>query len=211
MPRSWKTPRKILCATDLTPLCDRATDRAIELARLWQANLVVLHVVDDTRLRNRDFVALARERELQLGREIKSYLAAADIEVDVFVAVGNPAEIILGRCDRLFIDFLVMGPGERRSIGQRLLGSTIGHVLRYSLQPVLSVRNRVLCRYHNVAIATDFSAPSKEALECALALFPDAKATVVHAYDDTLHGLVPFDQVTGPLAEQHQREMRVVV
>jgi nucleotide-binding universal stress UspA family protein len=173
--------------------------------------LLVLHVIDDARPPSGDLVALTREREVQLGREIKSYRAATGIDIDVYVAVGNPAKIILGRCDRLFIDLLVMGPSGRSSISERLLGSTVDHVLRHSLQPVLSVRNRVLSSYNNMAVATDFSAPSKEAFDCALAFFPDAKATVVHAYDDTLHGLVQFDQVTGPLAKQHQREMRGAV
>lgn len=109
------------------------------------------------------------------------------------------------RCSLIF----VMGPGEPMSVGKRLLGSTVDHVLRHVLQPILSVRTRALGPCRNMAIATDF--PSREALDCALPLFPEVQATVVHAYDETLPGLLPFDQMTGPLAERHTLEMRASV
>ena len=44
MPRSWKTPRKILCATDLIPSSDRALDLAIQLAGEWKASLLLVHI-----------------------------------------------------------------------------------------------------------------------------------------------------------------------
>src|SRR5690606_38677907 len=39
-------PRAILLATDLDGRCDRALDRAVALARQWQAKLVVVTVVE---------------------------------------------------------------------------------------------------------------------------------------------------------------------
>ena len=45
---SWtkNPPKKILLATDLSARCDRALDRANQLVADWQAELVVLHVLD---------------------------------------------------------------------------------------------------------------------------------------------------------------------
>lgn len=62
-----------------------------------------------------------------------------------------------------------------------------------------------------MAIANDFSPVSKEALDCALALFPRVQPTVIHAYEDTLHGLLPTDRVKGPLADRHRVEMKSFV
>ena len=208
MSRSWKMPRKILCATDLTPGCDRAIDRAIQLAAEWQALLLLVHIVDDTGLQTKDFAALSRQAEGELKRQMLDHPAGAEIDIEVIVSQGNPAERILAKCDRLFVDLLVMGTGEKSSVRQRLLGTTIDHVLRYALQPVLSVHDRAHVAYRTMAVATDFSLPSKEALDCALVLFPNAKTTVVHTYEDTLHGLLASDQVTGKLAERHKIEMR---
>lgn len=208
MPRIWKTPRKILCATDLTPTCDRAVDRAIHLAREWEASLFLVHVVDDTGMPGQNFAEGVRKAEARLEQQFKGHPQGAGLDIETLVSYGNPAERILGKCDRLFIDLLVMGAGDGTALSQRLLGSTVKHVLRQALQPVLSVRSRAFAPYRSVAIATDFSPPSAEALECALALFPTAKPTVVHVYEDALHGLLASDKVTGPLAERHKQEMR---
>ena len=208
MPQTWKTPRKILGATDLTPSSDRALDRAIQLAGEWTASLLVVHIVDDTGLLTKDFSSDVRRAEAQLNRQIKAHPGTSELEVDVMVTLGKPAERILAKCDRLFIDLLVMGTGEKASLRQRLLGSTIDHVLRHALQPVLSVRDRTNASYRTMAVATDFSPPSQEALDCALAFFPDAKATVVHTYEEILHGLLTSDRVTGELAERHKIEIR---
>ena len=43
-------PKKILLATDLSPRCDRALDRAVLLAELWQAKLIILNVLEDVRV-----------------------------------------------------------------------------------------------------------------------------------------------------------------
>ena len=76
MPRSWKIPRKILCATDLTPSSDKAVDRAIQLAGEWKASLLLVHIVDDTGLLTKDFTPDVHRAEAQLQRQIAMHPAA---------------------------------------------------------------------------------------------------------------------------------------
>ena len=92
MARSWKPPRKILCATDLTPSSDRALDRAIQLAGEWNASLLVVHIVDDTGLLTKDFSSDVRGAEAQLNRQIKAHPGTSELEVDIMVTLGKPAE-----------------------------------------------------------------------------------------------------------------------
>ena len=207
MSKIWKRPSKILAATDLTPSSDLGLERAVELAAYWGARLYVVHAVDDDRHPSEEIAARTKAAEAEIERKIKGDPAAASVEVEVLTTLGNPAERILAKCDRLFIDLCVMGAGERRTLGQKLLGTTVDRVLHHALQPVLSVRKSIVGPYRKIAIATDFSPPSRTALDCALALFPSTAATVLHAYEIALHGLVPSDRVTGPLAERHKREM----
>lgn len=209
MPRDWKMPTTLLCATDLTPACDRAMERAVQLAGQWQASLLVIHVIADANVQ-KNFTTTANAIEAQLKQKLAANTAASTLEVEVSVALGDPAQCILDEGDRLFADMLVLGAGERTSFRDRLLGSTVDHVLRHTRQPVLTVRNHVGGPYRAIAIATDFSTPSADALDCALGLFPETVATVVHVCDDALHGLLPFDRVTGPLAERHTREMKEI-
>lgn len=193
MSRPWAAPRKLVCATDLTTRFNRAVDRAKQLAGQWQASLLALQVVDETGVLGRDDSEVARKRGAVLERDIRRHPAASTIDVDTNVTLGNPAERILGRSDCLYIDLVVMGPGERRSLSQKLLGSTVDHVVRHALRPVLAVRNRVTGPYRKIIVATDFAPASKEALDCALTLFPDAEVTVMHADDASLRGVLPCD------------------
>lgn len=206
MTNLWRRPSTILAATDLTPSSDIAVERAIELAAYWGARLYIAHVVDDTHSPG-EAPARARLAEAEIEKRVKSSPAASSVEIEVLTTVGHPADRLLAKCDRLFVDLLVMGQGDRKTLTQRLLGTTVDRVVRQSLQPVLTVRKRSTGPYRNVAIATDFSATSEVARDCALGLFPSAQATVVHAHELDLHGLFSFDVMTGPLAERHALEI----
>lgn len=208
MTKVWMRPAKILAAIDLTPDSELAQERAIALAAYWGARLYILHAVDDDSLPSaREASARAKTAEAEIERRMKENPAVAGFEFEVFTNLGNPVERILATCDRLYIDLLVIGAGKKKTLGQRLLGSTVERVLRQALQPVLIVRNHTTGPYRKLAVATDFSEPSRVALECALGLFPNREATVVHAYEVALHGLLSSDRMTGPLAERHEREM----
>ena len=41
-----RKPRRVMLATDLTPACDRAFDRAVQLAQEWDAELIICHVIE---------------------------------------------------------------------------------------------------------------------------------------------------------------------
>lgn len=207
MSRIWKRPSMILAATNLSPSSDRALERAFELAHYWGARLYVVHAVHVDRHRIEEAAARTKAAENEIKLKIANSPAAAGVDVEVLTTLGSPAERILAKCDRLFIDLCVMGASERRTLGQKLLGTTVDRVLRHALQPVLSVHRPVVGPYRKIGIATDFLPPSRTALDCALALFPNAEATAIHAYDVLLHGLIASDRVTGPLAERHEREM----
>jgi nucleotide-binding universal stress UspA family protein len=201
-------PAKILAAVDFTPASDMALERAIALAAEWGARLYILHAVDDDLLPSaKEASARANTVEAEIKRRMKANPVVAGVDFEIFTSLGNPVERILSACDRLYIDVLVIGTGEKRTLGQRVLGSTVERVLRKALQPVLAVRNPADRPYERLAVATDFSQPSRVALECTLGLFPDAQTTVVHAYEAALHGLISTDRVAGPLAERHEREM----
>jgi nucleotide-binding universal stress UspA family protein len=208
MTKVWTRPAKILAAIDLTPDSELALERAIGLAAYWGARLYILHAVDDDSLPSaREASGRAKTAEAEIERRMKENPAVTGFEFEVFTNLGNPVERILATCDRLYIDLLVIGAGKKKTLGQRLLGSTVERVLRQALQPVLIVRNHTTGPYGKLAVATDFSEPSRVALECAVGLFPNREIAVVHAYEVALHGLLSSDRMTGPLAERHEREM----
>jgi len=50
---TFTPPKKVLLATDLSARSDRALDRATQLARQWDAGLVVVHALEDQALATR--------------------------------------------------------------------------------------------------------------------------------------------------------------
>lgn len=200
-------PRTILLATDLSARCDRALDRAAQLARQWAARLVVLHVVEpaaaemldnNRRLRQQPF-----DRLLLAERRLR-----ADLEIDgldhlILVEEGDPAEAIAriaGERDCL----VVTGLARDETLGRFSLGTTVHRLLRRLTVPVLVVKARVRHEYRYVVVATDLSDSSKRGLDIALGWFPDQRVEMFHAYE------TPFSGLMGDAAE-YQRQHRAAI
>lgn len=179
------TARTILLATDLSPRCDRALDRAVSLALEWQAKLVALHAlqsnIQDSDLppwrRSGDPVQSARQR---LGRDLGKTSAAG---VEIVVEKGEPETLIQQMVARLGCELVVTGMARDEYLGRVQLGGTIKVLLRKTDVPILVVKSRTHTPYHDIVVASDFSEGSRAALEATLRLFPETRVTLFHAYD----------------------------
>lgn len=188
--------RRILLATDLTCRCDRALDRAVNLSQELNAELVAAHVANSpSTLQHRlesggrswrnipDPLARAR-------RQLERYLGAVPASARGIVEEGDPAEKLVEIAEREQCDLIVTGTGDGRTFNSVLLGSTINRVLRAVAIPILTVHDRPIGSYRNIAVASDFSDASFQALEKAAALFPQGNFTLFHAYDLPFGGFI---------------------
>ncbi len=186
-------PRSILLATDLSPRCDRALDRAVLLSQSWQAKLVILHVLE--KLRDADFdpsvpswrrppdpVSVAAK---QLLADIGPLAKMADIVIDE----GDPAEAIVRTAEKKGCDLIITGVARDEPFGRLFLGTTVDRLLRSSHTPILIVKKRGQRAYGRIAAAIDFSDSSRHALEAAVRCFPDQALTIFHAYEIPMSGL----------------------
>ncbi len=169
-------PRRIALATDLSHRCDRALDRALLVAKAWQAELTVIHALappEDSPLfgslrdlpswrRSPDPVRKARDR-------IYRDLVREDPGVDIMVHVetGSPAEVVLGAARASHADLIVTGVARDELLARMFLGDTVDRLIRKSPVPVLIVRDRAFEPYRTMLVTTDFSASSRVALETA--------------------------------------------
>jgi nucleotide-binding universal stress UspA family protein len=186
-------PRKILLATDLSPRCDRALDRAVRLRSEWQAQLVIVHAVEEraTDLLDVDAAPLERPtdpRERAMRRLRADLLALAD-DARLVLAEGEPAEAIAATAEAEDCDLIVTGIARHEFMGAFNLGKTAGKLVRRAPAPVLVVRDRPRARYERIVVAVDFSASSRHALEAAAHIFPDRSLTAFHAYAAPMAGL----------------------
>ncbi len=187
-PSVTSAPSRILIATDLSPRCDRALDRSIQLAQTWHASLMALHVFDAPKepdqilewAAGRDGADPQREARAQLHQDLAVLGDRAEVRL---IRSRSPSEVIDETAREVEAHLVVTGVARDEPLGRFLLGSTVERLARTLQQPLLIVRNRPRAPYRRVVAATDLSAGSQLALAAASAWFPDAEVHLFHACD----------------------------
>jgi universal stress protein A len=149
---------KILFPTDFSPATDTARDYAIGLAREFDAELHLLHVMEDLAARLPEFgMGLAfpafvadsatrlRDYEQQAIAQLTEITPdGADRLRRCVIAVkeGRTFEQITEYAQAHRIDLIVMGTHGRSGLAHVLLGSVAERVLQRAPCPVLTVRPR---------------------------------------------------------------------
>lgn len=188
MPSVTSPPSRILIATDLSPRCDRALDRSIELAQAWHARLVALNVFDAPKAPDlilqwaagNEAADSQREVRAQLSRDLSILGDRAEVRL---VRSRSPSEVIDETAKEVQATLVVTGVARDEPLGRFLLGSTVERLARTLQQPLLIVRNRPRAPYRRVVAATDLAAGSQLALVAASAWFPSAELHLFHAYE----------------------------
>jgi nucleotide-binding universal stress UspA family protein len=141
---------KVLVPTDGSEGMDAVVANVREIADRFEADVHVLHVVDERLSRlsqeyrdlGTDVGRTATEELGAIGRETVGAVADRldDVPVTEAVVEGVPHEAILEYAERQGIDLIVMGTHGRTGLRRSLLGSVTERVVRSSEVPVLTVR-----------------------------------------------------------------------
>jgi nucleotide-binding universal stress UspA family protein len=190
--------KKLLVATDLSARSDRALQRALALAHQLGATLEVIHIVSDTVP-----VSIAEQYEASARTTIEQLLAslpsAADVKPEIAIIRGHDYEEILYHAVETGAELIVVGI-TRHTAYELFRGTTAEHIIRFGNLPVLLVKDPVVHNYERVLVATDNSPAAQRALECAIAIAPDAEFHVLHA----IH--VPIRGFLGPESQAQIRQ-----
>jgi len=143
VPEGTKLTRKnILLATDGSPSCEAAVDRAIELAKEKSAGLTAISVVYS----NDEYLALAPGVVQELVGKAKEKLAIieqkskeAGVEITTVVKEGEAFEAITSLAKENDIDLIVMGSHGRKGLQRLLMGSVTERTIGYAACPVLVI------------------------------------------------------------------------
>ena len=145
--------KRILVATDGSPLSQKAVTSAIALAALSGAELVALTVVPRYPTNYFDGAAVFTPEDI--GRIEKQWTEAAQTTLDTIakqaeasgvkirtatVSADLVAESIISAAKKHQCDMIVMASHGRQGIKRLLLGSETQHVLTHSDLPVLVLR-----------------------------------------------------------------------
>lgn len=205
--------KRILCPVDLSDCSRHAFDRAVGIARCYDATISVLGVIPVARAMPAvtfgpegpgtfDIHTADRARMLS---EIPQFLAPDDgigvgVEYQVLEAPSVHKEIVL-QAQKLTADLVVIGTHGRSGFDRLLLGSVAEKVLRTSTVPVLTVPPHVpdvappgRDPFRRILYATDFSGGSEAALQYAASLAQHAAGdlAVMHVVERLPVGQDPF-------------------
>jgi nucleotide-binding universal stress UspA family protein len=197
------TLRHITLATDLTARSDRAFERAVSLARRWNARLLIVHAVEERTSmtdqpswrRGADPIEAAR---LKLQFE---YPGWESVDTSLDVRKGTPEEVVLAAAARESTDLIVTGIAREDYYGRDELGALVPALARRANAPVLVVKKRTHGEPRCVVVASDLSDTSHAALTLALGLFGPARLALFNAFD------IPYRGLAGDKAEL-ERTMR---
>ena len=145
----WK---KICCAVDFSELSRLAQDQAAELARRYEADLVLVHVYDVPKLTSSGMVRPEQvaetvrelQRKLEAWRREAEFLAGRPVEAKALS--GDPAEEILRFAREGFVELIVLGTHGRSGLRRLVLGSVAERVVRQAECPVLVTRHMISLR-----------------------------------------------------------------
>jgi nucleotide-binding universal stress UspA family protein len=147
---NFESIQKILIATDGSDCSARAAECGISIAKLLDAQILVVYAIDDVVL---DQVSKVTGRE-QAERELKQHgqqcinyvlgLAKKEGVKDGCLlsklAEGRPYEQIVHLAKELNVDLIVMGTFGRRDSERPLIGSVAERVIEHAPCPVLVVK-----------------------------------------------------------------------
>ena len=143
--------RRILHATDYSKASRRARENAIEIAKDYDAELWVVHVIVPTTayISEQEFggaelyVKLeenARQEAESSMKRLMTSLAKTKIKAKSLLLRGTPHEQIVKAAKTKKADMIVIGTHGRTGLSKLFMGSVAGRVVTMASCPVLTVR-----------------------------------------------------------------------
>jgi nucleotide-binding universal stress UspA family protein len=144
---SSETIQKILIPTDGSDHSNRAAEYGIGIAKVHDAQIIVVYVVDEIVIEQFSNSTERKAIETDLrkdGERFTNYTLRladkTDVKATSMLVKGRPYEQIVDIAKRLDIDLIVMGTYGRRGSERILLGSVAERVIEYSPCPVLVIK-----------------------------------------------------------------------
>ncbi|QSE95844.1 universal stress protein [Fulvivirga lutea] len=159
--------KKILVPTDFSELAKNATDLAANLAQKVNAEIILLHVVEDAsvasvqytgelampNMQDRLFIYKLIENAKHEFDEVKDKHKGVKIKEEI--RVGNPYYSVQDMVGEYNIDLVVMGTKGASGAKELFIGSNAEKVVRHAKCPVLTVHGKAdINKLKNIAFAT---------------------------------------------------------
>jgi nucleotide-binding universal stress UspA family protein len=184
----------ILAGCDLSAPGDHAVERAIALAELHGAKVVLVHAqADEAEARPSDSALIAQLGEVSAAVRAAEAVRLADklaeiqgrgLAASVISRIGPPDEVLASAARDEGAELIVVGTHGHTGVARFLLGSVATGVVRTAPCDVLVVRGApTRAVFRKPLVATDFSPAAERALaRAAEVVAPGTAIDVVHAW-----------------------------
>jgi nucleotide-binding universal stress UspA family protein len=178
------TIHRILYATDLSPASEPAWDEAKRLGRLFDAEILLLHVVAPLPILPlegyvppqvyEDLIGSARSDAQERLDRLLGSVAGSGLKTRIRLEEGPPASRILEAATQEAAALLIVGTHGRTGLERIVLGSVADRMVRQATCPVLTVRptpgRGPRSEIRRICYATDFSPTARAAWPWVVAL-----------------------------------------
>ncbi|WP_421319446.1 universal stress protein [Aeromonas veronii] len=138
--------KTLLCPVDLSQMSRAVLDYAVFMAQSHQAQLKLIHVVDQLhgfdsyKILHMTAIEITHEMERQARTQLKELVATLPIPATFDIRFGRAADEIVIQAKEDEVELIVMGSHGRSGISHLLVGSVAESVVRHAPCPVLVVR-----------------------------------------------------------------------
>jgi len=145
-------PKNILVPTDFSKYSDASLNIAADMAATYDANIYLLHAIDNTITRKSIDYGISYEEIKQLEensvnasseklKKLSANIMKNDkIKIIHIIKIGDPAEVILKEQKAKKIDLIVISSHGRSGIVRYLMGSVATKVTKSAKCPVMLVK-----------------------------------------------------------------------
>lgn len=159
----------LLVPIDFTEVADNAIDHAIGIAKKWDWQVVILHIINkDTKALLNLYKATIEAVNDKMEEKVKEIQAAYNFKVDYLVKEGSIFEDIAQVSKELGASFVIMGTHGKSGI-QHFIGSYAFKVITSSEVPFIVVQKRNFDRpYEKIVLPLDDSLESRQKIKWAI-------------------------------------------
>ncbi len=161
--------RRIVLGIDLGPGCRDVWREGCAVARLFDAELHVVHALEEVSHDAPEFPAAARWAEGRLNEMVRAGRdAGARCSPHFLIRAADPALTLLDAARDLDADLIVIGAGAPAGLSRVIFGNSAEQVVREATTPVWVVRpGRGRSCFDRVVAAVDPVTPHRETIDAA--------------------------------------------
>ncbi len=177
-----KTGRnKILVAIDFEEQSLNALEHSFEIARLFEAELILLYVIEVSnvlgKLRSpedyvKKIIQEAREKFDELEKLAQSVSSKALVRTSVIIEKGKPYDKIIETAIEQDVIMIVMGKNSISSASKRnkYIGSNTMNVVREAECPVITIKEhtKIPGKFYRILLPLDFTRQTKKQVQKAI-------------------------------------------